>query len=226
MRYENIEKAVFLERPNRFIARCLIDGKTENVHVKNTGRCRELLISGTEVLLQRSSNPKCSTRFDLISVIKDKEIINMDSYAPNIAAGEFLRNGGIIKNPVTVKAEAVFGSSRLDFYVEGDGRKMFVEVKGVTLRIDGCAVFPDAPTSRGAKHMLELVKAVESGYEAAVLFVIQMKGCSCFRPNYDTDPAFCSALKEAKRCGVEIMAVDCITDENSMTIDKKIEVVL
>lgn len=150
----------------------------------------------------------------------------MDSYAPNIAAGEFIRNGGIIENPVTVKAEAVFGSSRLDFYVEGDGRKMFVEVKGVTLRIDGCAVFPDAPTSRGAKHMLELVKAVESGYEAAVLFVIQMKGCSRFRPNYDTDPAFCSALKEAKRCGVEIMAVDCITDENSMTIDKKIEVVL
>lgn len=226
MRYENIEKAVFLERPNRFIARCLIDGKTENVHVKNTGRCRELLIPGTEVLLQRSSNPKRSTRFDLISVIKDKEIINMDSYAPNIAAGEFIRNGGIIENPVTVKAEAVFGSSRLDFYVEGDGRKMFVEVKGVTLRIDGYAVFPDAPTSRGAKHMLELVKAVESGYEAAVLFVIQMKGCSCFRPNYDTDPAFCSALKEAKRCGVEIMAVDCITDENSMTIDKKIEVVL
>lgn len=226
MRYENIVKAVFLERPNRFIARCVIDGEVENVHVKNTGRCRELLIPGTEVLLQKSSNPKRSTRYDLVSVRKDGEIINMDSYAPNIAAGEFLRNGGIIKNPHIVKAEAAFGSSRLDFYVEGDGRKMFVEVKGVTLKIDGCAVFPDAPTSRGAKHMYELINAVESGYEAAVLFVIQMKGCSCFRPNYDTDPAFCSALQKAQERSVMIMAVDCVTDENSMKIDGKVEVIL
>lgn len=226
MKYENIEKAVFLERPNRFIARCVVDGEAENVHVKNTGRCRELLIPGIEVFLQRSSNPNRSTRFDLISVRKDGEIINMDSYAPNVAAGEFIRNGGIVENPEIVKAEAVFGSSRLDFYVEGDGRKMFVEVKGVTLKIDGCAVFPDAPTSRGAKHMQELVKAIESGYEAAVLFVIQMKGCPCFRPNYETDPAFCAALLEAKKRGVKIMAVDCLTNENSMTIDGKVEVIL
>lgn len=226
MRYENIEKAVFLERPNRFIARCVVDGEVENVHVKNTGRCRELLIPGTEVFLQKSSNPNRKTRFDLISVKKDGEIINMDSYAPNIAAGEFIRNGGIIKNPETVKAEAAFGSSRLDFYVEGGGRKMFVEVKGVTLKIDGCAVFPDAPTSRGAKHMNELIKAVQSGYEAAVLFVIQMKGCRCFRPNYETDPAFCTALKEAETHGVKIMAVDCLTDEYSMKIDGKVKVEL
>lgn len=226
MEYSNSKKAVFLERPNRFIARCLVDGTEETVHVKNTGRCRELLTPGAAVILEKSSNPQRKTKYDLISVYKDGRLVNIDSAAPNKAAGEFLQHGGIIKRPALIKPEAVFGASRLDFYIEGDGRQLYAEVKGVTLRVGDCAVFPDAPTARGAKHMKELAQAVQAGYEALALFVVQMKGCTCFKPNDKTDPAFCTALRNAAASGVHIKAMDCVVDETSITLDKEVPILL
>ena len=191
MQYSDIHKAVFLERPNRFIAHCTVDGMLETVHVKNTGRCRELLVPGATVYLEKSSNPNRKTAYDLVTVETPFGLVNMDAAAPNQVAGELLR------------------ASRLDFYAENDRQRLFVEVKGVTLRQGEWAVFPDAPTVRGTKHMGELVQAVAQGYRAMALLIVQMGGCTAFRPNWETDPVFCRALRDARAAGVEVRAGNC-----------------
>lgn len=224
MRYKNIIEAEFISRPNRFIAVCLVSGREEAVHVKNTGRCRELLTKGARVILEISDNPARKTKYDLIAVYKGSILVNMDSQSPNKAVEEWLKAGGIIKNPSMIKSERVYGSSRIDFYIEGGGRKMFAEVKGVTLENNGTACFPDAPTQRGTKHLKELIRAVKEGYEAAVVFVIQMKGCNVFIPNDKTDKLFSDTLREAERQGVNIIAVDCLVTPDSMHIDHKVKV--
>ncbi|MDD6728176.1 MAG: DNA/RNA nuclease SfsA [Eubacteriales bacterium] len=224
MKYKNVCFATFISRPNRFIAKVLIDGQEQTVHVKNTGRCRELLIKGTKVVLEKSDNPARKTQYDLIAVYKGNRLINMDSQAPNKAVFEWLTSGGYIENPALVKPESVFGSSRLDFYIESENEKAYAEVKGVTLEADGVARFPDAPTERGRKHLGELINAKKQGYRAAVIFVIQMKGCKYFEPNFETDMPFANELKRAFDSGVEVIALDCKVTPDSMIIDREIEV--
>ena len=217
MHYDRMVPAVFLSRPNRFIAHVEIQGKEETVHVKNTGRCRELLPAGAEVFCQRSRNPARKTKFDLITVRKGDRLINMDSQAPNIAAGEWLRAGGLgeIRN---LKAESFHGDSRFDFSFEKDGKLCFLEVKGVTLENDGVCAFPDAPTERGVKHLKGLARLVREGYGAYVLFVIQMPDVKYLHPNDATDPAFGAALREAALNGVQVLAMDCAVTEDIMEI--------
>ena len=213
----------FLERPNRFIAHVEIDGQVEVCHVKNTGRCRELLPAGARVWCRRAENPLRRTKFDLIAVEKAGRLINMDSQAPNAAAGEWLRSGGL--GPVTdLRAEAVHGDSRFDFTFSLDGRRCFLEVKGVTLECDGVCAFPDAPTERGAKHLRGLKAAVEAGYGAYVLFVIQMADVKYLTPNDGTDPAFGNALREAARAGVRVLAMDCEVTPDSMVLRSPVTV--
>lgn len=224
MKYENVCEARFISRPNRFIARVMLNGEELTVHVKNTGRCRELLTENARVILEKSSNPSRKTQYDLIAVYKGDTLVNMDSQSPNKAVGEWLKAGGFLKNPTIVKPESTFGKSRLDFYEENENEKAYVEVKGVTLEENGIARFPDAPTERGRKHLSELINARSQGYRAAVVFVIQMKGCHLFEPNYITDKPFAEELKRAYENGVEIIAVDCRVQPDGMTIDEKIEV--
>lgn len=224
MQYSDIHKAVFLERPNRFIAHCTVDGMLETVHVKNTGRCRELLVPGATVYLEKSSNPNRKTAYDLVTVETPFGLVNMDAAAPNQVAGELLRAGAILSLPTLVRPEVRFGASRLDFYAENDRQRLFVEVKGVTLRQGEWAVFPDAPTVRGAKHMGELVQAVAQGYRAMALLIVQMGGCTAFRPNRETDPAFCRALSDARAAGVEVRAVDCRVTPNTVTANRELPV--
>ncbi len=231
MRYKNVKSGIFLQRPNRFIAKVLIDGNEETVHVKNTGRCKELLINGTTVYLEKSENPARKTKYDLIATEKicpggNKILINMDSVAPNEAAFEWISRSGIFSENAIVKREVFFGESRFDIYVCDGDRRAFIEVKGVTLEKDGIAMFPDAPTERGIKHLSSLVKSISEGYEAYVLFVIQMKGIHSFEPNDGMHKAFGDALRNAKSAGVKILARDCIITPDSMTIDKEIEVKL
>lgn len=224
MQYSDIHKAVFLERPNRFIAHCTVDGMLETVHVKNTGRCRELLVPGATVYLEKSSNPNRKTAYDLVTVETPFGLVNMDAAAPNQVAGELLRTGAILSSPTLVQPEVRFGASRLDFYAENDRQRLFVEVKGVTLRKGEWAVFPDAPTVRGTKHMGELVQAVAQGYRAMALLIVQMGGCTAFRPNRETDPAFCRALRDAQAAGVEVRAVDCRVTPNTVTANRELPV--
>ena len=224
MQYSDIHKAAFLERPNRFIAHCTVDGRLETVHVKNTGRCRELLVPGATVYLEKSSNPNRKTAYDLVTVETPFGLVNMDAAAPNQVAGELLRAGAILSSPTLVRPEVRFGASRLDFYAENDRQQLFVEVKGVTLRQGEWAVFPDAPTVRGAKHMGELVQAVAQGYRAMALLIVQMGGCTAFRPNRETDPAFCRALRDARAAGVEVRAVDCRVTPNTVTVNRELPV--
>lgn len=207
----------FLSRPNRFVAKVEIDSQVHTVHVKNTGRCRELLTPGAIVWCQKSSNPNRKTQFDLITVQKGDRLINMDSQAPNIAAGEWLRAGGLgeVQN---VKAETVHGDSRFDFSFTLDGKRCFLEVKGVTLEQDGVCAFPDAPTERGVKHLKGLTQAAKDGFGAFVLFVIQMPDVKYLHPNDLTDPAFGAALREAAANGVTVLAMDCAVTEDSMEI--------
>ena len=216
MKYENIKEAVFIERPNRFIANVCIDGKEEKVHVKNTGRCRELLLKGCRVFLEESKNNARKTKYSLVAVYKGERLINMDLQIPNYVAEEALKKG-IIK-------EVKYSQSRFDIYYEKDGRKGFIEVKGVTLEKNGEVLFPDAPTERGTKHIKELIKAKKEGYEAAVLFVIQMKDVSFFAPNAETDKDFSQALKNAKEEGVNILAYDCDVKEDEIVLKDKVEV--
>ena len=225
MTYANMIPGIFLARPNRFIAHIEIDGQQEVVHVKNTGRCRELLPVGAEVYCQRSDNPNRKTKYDLITVRKGPRLINMDSQAPNTAAKEWLLSGGLgeIEN---LRAETFHGDSRFDFSFTRNGQTCFLEVKGVTLENDGVCAFPDAPTQRGAKHLKGLTEAVQAGYGAYVLFVIQMSDVKYLHPNDATDPAFGAALREAAAKGVTVMAVDCTVTVNSMTIGKEVPVVL
>ena len=217
MHYPNMIPGHFLSRPNRFIAHVEINGNEEVVHVKNTGRCRELLQPGAEVWCQESTNPNRKTKFDLITVRKGDRLINMDSQAPNIAAGEWLRSGGLgeISN---LKAESFHEDSRFDFSFEKDGRQCFLEVKGVTLENDGVCAFPDAPTERGVKHLKGLTRLAREGYGAYVLFVIQMPDMKYLHPNDKTDPAFGAALREAAENGVQVLAMDCAVTEDTMEI--------
>lgn len=222
--YQQVKEGIFLSRPNRFIAHVLVDGKEEVCHVKNTGRCRELLVPGARVTLSVSDHPNRKTKYDLVAVWKGDTYINMDSQAPNHAAGEALWR--LIPGARRVKGEVTHGESRLDFCVETEKETWFVEVKGVTLEKDGHALFPDAPTERGIKHLHTLVKCVEEGHKAAALFVIQMKGVYSFSPHDAMHPAFGQALREAAQKGVEIWAYDCVVTENGMTIDQLIRVML
>lgn len=218
MKYEHTEKAIFLERPNRFIAYVNLDGRTETVHVKNTGRCKELLIPGTEIILEKSGNPARKTKYDLICVKKAGRWINMDSQIPNKAAEEWLLKGSLFPEEIHVKREKIYGNSRFDLYVESSRRKAFMEVKGVTLEENNIARFPDAPTQRGLKHVEELIHCIQDGYEAYLLFVIQMKGITCFVPNWSTHPEFGEALIDAQNAGVKLLAYDCFVTENLMEI--------
>lgn len=217
MKYGKMVPGRFLARPNRFIAHVEIDGKTEICHVKNTGRCRELLPVGAEVWCQVADDPKRKTKFDLITVRKGDRLINMDSQAPNAAAKEWLLSGGLgeIEN---LKAETVHGDSRFDFSFVKDGKLCFLEVKGVTLEDDGVCAFPDAPTERGVKHLKGLTKAAQEGCGAFVLFVIQMPDVKYLHPNDKTDPAFGAALREAAENGVCVLAMDCAVTEDEMHI--------
>ena len=214
---ENMTPGVFLARPNRFVAHVEIDGVTEICHVKNTGRCRELLVPGCTVWCQRSSNPNRKTKFDLIAVQKGRRLINMDSQAPNAAAKEWLRSGGLGQIE-DLRAETVQGDSRFDFSFSKDGKQCFLEVKGCTLEHDGVCAFPDAPTERGAKHLRGLTELAKSGFGACVLFVIQMTDVKYIHPNDATDPAFGRALREAAAAGVQVLAVDCEITPESMNI--------
>ncbi len=223
MRYSAVKQGRFLSRPNRFIAHVEMDGKTEICHVKNTGRCRELLIPGARVWCAEAENPNRKTAYDLIAVEKGTYLVNMDSQAPNQAVGEWLRNGGL-GNAQVVLPEQRFHDSRFDFYLERDGKPMFLEVKGVTLEENGVCRFPDAPTQRGARHLRELTLAREQGYDAAVLFVIQMAPVRYLTPNDWTDPEFGKALREAAAKGVAGLAVDCVVTPDTMTIGNPVAV--
>ena len=223
MTYTNIIPGIFLSRPNRFIARVELNGQVETVHVKNTGRCRELLPPGAEVWCQRAKNPGRKTGYDLITVRKGERLINMDSQAPNAAAMEWLRSGGL--GPVEgLRAETVHGDSRFDFAVRKGSRQCFLEVKGVTLETDGVCAFPDAPTERGTKHLRSLAEAAKSGFGAYVLFVIQMADVKYLHPNDATDPCFGAALREAAAAGVQVLAVDCEVTVEEMRIRNPVPV--
>lgn len=224
MKYENTKRAVFLDRPNRFIAHVDLNGQTETVHVKNTGRCKELLIPGTEVILEESVNPARKTKYDLICVNKSGRWINMDSQVPNKAAAEWIRAGRLFPEEVTLKTEKVYGNSRFDIYVESPCRKAFIEVKGVTLEENDIARFPDAPTQRGVKHVEELIRCQEDGYEAYLLFVIQMKGIREFEPNWSTHPQFGEVLQKAQNAGVHLLAYDCLIRENYIEIQDPVPI--
>ena len=225
MHYANMIPGTFLARPNRFIAHVEIDGQAEIVHVKNTGRCRELLPVGARVWCQKSDNPNRKTKYDLITVQKGRRLINMDSQAPNIAAKEWLLAGGLGKIE-SLRPETTHGDSRFDFSFIREGKICYLEVKGVTLETDGICAFPDAPTERGAKHLRELTQAVREGCGGYVLFVIQMAEVKYLHPNDATDPEFGKALREAAAAGVEVLAVDCHVTEDSMTIRNFVPVVL
>ena len=225
MHYPNMIPGIFLSRPNRFIAHVLIDGQEEIVHVKNTGRCKELLPAGVQVWCQRSHNPGRKTKYDLITVKKGERLINMDSQAPNTAAGEWLRRGGLGEIQ-DLRAETFHGDSRFDFSFTKDGKRCFLEVKGVTLEEDGICAFPDAPTERGAKHLKGLTEAVKAGFGAYVLFVIQMADVKYLRPHDERDPAFGAALREAAENGVVVMAMDCSVAADSMEIRLRVPVKL
>ena len=225
MKYAKMVPGIFRARPNRFIAHIEIDGQLEVCHVKNTGRCRELLPVGAKVWCLDALSPNRKTRYDLIAVRKGERLINMDSQAPNAAAKEWLLAGGLgeIEN---LKAESKYGDSRFDFSFVKDGRQCFLEVKGVTLENDGVCAFPDAPTERGSKHLRELTKLASEGCGAYVLFVIQMEGVKYLHPNDLTDKPFGEALRQAEKAGVEILAYDCKITENTMNIHEKVEVKL
>lgn len=225
MYYENMVPGIFLARPNRFIAHVQIYGNTEICHVKNTGRCKELLPVGAQVWCQRSDNPNRKTKFDLITVQKGDRLINMDSQAPNAAAKEWLLAGGF-GEIADVKGEYTHGDSRFDFAFRKDGRQCFLEVKGVTLENDGVCAFPDAPTERGVKHLQGLTRLVQEGYGAYVLFVVQMSDVNYLHPNDATDPDFGRALREAAAQGVTVLAMDCAVTFDSMTIGKPVEICL
>ena len=226
MRYNNIVEGKFLSRPNRFIANVEINGNTETVHVKNTGRCRELLVPNATVFLEKSDNPLRKTQYDLVAVYKDNLLINMDSQIPNHVAEEWLKLGDIFSKDAKIRREVKYKNSRFDFYIEDGKRKIFLEVKGCTLEQDGIAMFPDAPTERGVKHIEELIGCLEEGFEAYILFVIQMKGVKVFKPNDNTHKAFGDALRKAYESGVRILAYDSIVTPNSIKIDKEVPIKL
>lgn len=216
MVYNNIKSGRFISRPNRFIANIEIDGEVCVCHVKNTGRCAELLLPGTHVFVQHCDSPNRKTKYDLIAVYKGERLINIDSQAPNKVFGEWIES--YFKNVTYVKPEAKYGNSRFDFYIEADGRKIFAEVKGVTLENDGEVKFPDAPTVRGVKHLNELSDCISEGFEAYVFFIVQMKSVKYFSPNRETHPEFATALEKALENGVNVCCVDCNISPDSLTV--------
>lgn len=235
MRYQNITKGIFLERPNRFIAYVEIDGKRETVHVKNTGRCGELLIPGTAVYVQESAQPDRKTKWDLVTVEKRCSVrngdgslterlrmVNIDSQAPNQVVKEWLEAGNLIAEITKIQTECRYGDSRFDLYVEAGERRIFIEVKGVSLEEDGRVRFPDAPSERAVKHVEELIHAVREGYEAIIFFVIQMKDVDYFTPNMDTHPEFGEVLKKAVDRGVEVMAYDCRVERDLIVLEEEV----
>lgn len=224
MQYNRIIQGHFITRPNRFVAHVEVDGQEQICHVKNTGRCRELLVPGAVVYLEESDNLARKTRYDLIAVEKGTRLINMDSQAPNKVFDEWARSGAFRAGLQKLQGEKTYGASRFDFYWETEQAKGFVEVKGVTLEENGVVRFPDAPTQRGVKHLEELLRAQAAGYEATVCFVIQMDGVTCFEPNDRTHPAFGAALRRAAEAGVEILAVDCRVERDSLEIGNRVEV--
>ena len=229
MKYSNVKAAKFISRPNRFIAEVELDGETLLVHVKNTGRCRELLVPGATVYLERGSSPTRRTPYDLIAVEKICEgartlLINMDSQCPNSLVAEWLPESGLFSPGASIRREVTYGDSRFDLYVEDGDRRAFIEVKGVTLENDGVAMFPDAPTERGVKHLMGLADCVSLGYEAYLVFVIQMKGAGVFKPNRATHAIFADALLYAKRAGVSILAYDSAVSPDEIYIDSPISV--
>ena len=226
MKYDNIKQAVFIERLNRFVAKVKLDGEEILCHVKNTGRCREILVEGAKVYLEKSDNTSRKYAYSLISVYKGDRLINIDSSAPNKAVGEWLEKGGLFKNVTLIKPEKTYGKSRFDFYVEYEVKKAFIEVKGVTLEKDGVVLFPDAPTQRGVKHLNGLAKWVAEGNKAMALFIVQMNNVKYFTPNKETHPEFAEVLTKAKNQGVEVIAVECEAGESTLTHGKEIDVIL
>ena len=226
MQYGKILPARFLARPNRFVARVEAEGQELVCHVKNTGRCRELLVPGATVWLEESPNPNRKTKFDLIAVEKGERLINMDAQAPNQVFGEWATSGRFREGLTLLRPETTYGSSRFDFYWESSKSRGFVEIKGVTLEEDGVVRFPDAPTLRGVKHLEELVKVHEAGDEAAVCFVIQMGDVRYFAPNDATHPEFGQALRKAAAAGVEVLAMDCTVTPQTLTMGKPVPIKL
>lgn len=226
MEYQAVVEGIFIRRLNRFLAEAAVGGQVERVHVKNTGRLRELLLPGAQVWLEPSDNPERKTAFSLISVLKDGQIVNIDSQVPNRIVFDALQTGRILPGMKNLRREYTYGHSRFDIYGERDGKKYLMEVKGATLNVDGEARFPDAPTERGLKHVRELAEAVSQGYGACILFVIQMKGVYRFRPNDAAMPEFGQALAEAAEKGVQVLACDCKVDPGKIFLDAQVPVLL
>ena len=231
MKYNNIIEAKFIERPNRFIAYCDINGEIEKVHVKNTGRCKELLVKGSTVYLEESDNPNRKTKYSLISVIKNNRLINMDSQVTNKMVYESIKDKSLIlpgfdEEITLIKPEKTYGNSRFDVYIEGETKKAFIEIKGCTLEIDNVVKFPDAKTERGVKHVKELIKAREDGYLAYIIIVIQMEDVLYFTPNVEMHKEFADVLKEAEEKGVNILAYDSKVNIDSIKLNKSVKVVL
>ncbi len=226
MKYINIKKAIFISRPNRFTALCELDGEHATCHVKNTGRCRELLIPGCTVYLEESSNKERKTKYDLVSVMKGSELFNIDSQAPNTVFGQWLTTGALFSDIILIKPETKYKNSRFDFYIEHGEKKTFIEVKGVTLEENGVLLFPDAPTERGVKHIYELCDAVADGYEAYIAFIIQTEKADCFMPNRRTHPEFANALAYAKDKGVSIICLSCSVTPDTICIKSSVPVKL
>ncbi len=224
MIYENILPAVFVDRPNRFIAHVELNGRLEVCHVKNTGRCRELLIPGCRVYVQHQPSPTRKTAYDLIAVEKGERLLNMDANAPNRVFNEYVRAGRFLRGWPVIRPETTHGDSRFDFYLESPGHRLFAEVKGVTLEDDGVMRFPDAPTERGVKHLEGLARCVQEGYEAWAVFVIQTEDVRWMEPNRRTHPAFADAMRQAAQAGVHLLALDCHTEPDRLEICRPVEI--
>lgn len=226
MKYANIKEGIFIERVNRFIAYIDVDGKVEVCHVKNTGRCKEILVKGCKVFVQEFDSKIRKTKFDLISVYKGNRLINIDSQVPNKMFSEWVKLGNLFKDIKVFKSEVFYKNSRFDFYVEYEDKKAFIEIKGVTLENEGVVLFPDAPTSRGVKHLKELVSAREEGYEAYVIFIVQMEGVKYFTPNYETHKEFGDTLSFCKNNGVNILAFDSVVLKDEIYIKDSVKVLI
>lgn len=224
MRYDNITQGTFLDRPNRFVADVDINGQVWPCHVKNTGRCRELLRPGVPVYLRESPDPARKTRYDLICVKKNGQLVNIDSQIPNHAVAEWLKKGMLFPRDARIWMEKRYGNSRFDLYVEAGDRRAYLEIKGVTLEIGGQARFPDAPTERGVKHVRELIQCLRDGYEAYLIFVIQMAGIQGFAPNWATHPEFGQALQDARQAGVKILAYSCQVQPDEIVLDAPVPI--
>lgn len=224
MIYKNICTGKFISRPNRFIAEVEISGEIKICHVKNTGRCKELLVPGATVFLEKSDNLARKTEYDLVAVYKGEKLINMDSQAPNKVFGEWVQQGDYFKNITLVKPEYKYKNSRMDFYIETENKKILAEIKGVTLEENGVVMFPDAPTERGIKHIKELMGALAEGYESYIFFIVQMEDCKYFTPAYDKHPEFAKVLKEAHKKGVKVIALNCTVTHSELKIKGEIPV--